>query len=492
MRKHSLEIIVFICGAVVMIIELDGSRILAPYLGTSIIVWTCLIGIILGSLSIGYFYGGLLADKRPSYGLLAAIILAAGIFVGLLAAFKEILLAFFENLNTALELKSVIATLALFAPPGILLGMVSPFALKLKVDDLEKTGKTAGNLYALSALGSIFGTFLAGFFLIPALGNTLILLIIALSLIAVALLAKFSFTRLVVSLAACLVLLAFFFIRPAAAGAKNFIDLDTKYNRIWIYDDVDADTARPVKIMKFENSAWQSAMFLDNPKELVFKYLKYFDLAFHFNPAVRDALLIGGAAYSYPKYFIDSYPQANLDVIEIDPGLTGFAKKYFALQDNPRLKIIHQDGRVFLNKNRKLYDAILIDAFFSVSIPAHLTTLEMAESLKKSLADDGVVILNLISAFAGPKSDFLKAEYSTYKQIFSHVILLQVNDYPEDIPQNIILIASESGLDPEISSNDHQYGGYLSKIWGRISVYPELILTDDHAPTEYYSSKIMR
>ena len=154
-----LEIAVFLCGAVVMVIELTGSRVLAPYLGTSLVVWTSLIGIILASLSIGYWWGGRLADRRPEARLLGRIILLSAFATAFMVLIKTFVLGFLQARSGGLHLAAMSATLLLFAPPSILIGMVSPFAVRLKLEDTQTSGQTAGKLYAISTIGSISGTF---------------------------------------------------------------------------------------------------------------------------------------------------------------------------------------------------------------------------------------------------------------------------------------------------------------------------------------------
>lgn len=175
MKKFLLEIIVFICGAVVMAFEIVGSRMLGPYVGTSIFVWTGIIGVILMCLSLGYYYGGKIADKKPEFKLLALIILLAGLFIGISTLIKDGLLEVLLNTFNDVKLISLLATFILFSIPSVLLGMVSPYAVRLKIKSLDKSGSTVGNLYAISTLGSITGTFLAGFYLIPSFGVIFIL-----------------------------------------------------------------------------------------------------------------------------------------------------------------------------------------------------------------------------------------------------------------------------------------------------------------------------
>ncbi|MBN2175570.1 MAG: fused MFS/spermidine synthase [Bacteroidales bacterium] len=179
MKKFFLEIVVFVCGSVVMAYEIIGSRMLGPNVGTSYEVWTSIIGIILLSLSLGYYFGGKISDNRPSASLLAGIIVSAGLFILISSFVKDALAGFFLNHLTSLPLVSIIISLLLFSVPAFLLGMVSPFAARLKIKSVHTSGYTVGYLYAISTIGSITGTFLAGFYLIPAFRITVILVILA-------------------------------------------------------------------------------------------------------------------------------------------------------------------------------------------------------------------------------------------------------------------------------------------------------------------------
>jgi MFS family permease len=187
-KKIYLEIVVFVCGAVVMAFEIIGSRMLGPYAGTSYIVWSAIIGIILLSLSLGYYAGGRIADHKPRPDLLALIVFVAGILILITALIKDPVLAFLPGAIEDIRVVSVVSSLLLFAPCAFLLGMVSPFAARLKMNSVAHSGRTVGNLYALSTVGSIAGVFLAGFYLIPAFRITTILYVFVVALILVSLL----------------------------------------------------------------------------------------------------------------------------------------------------------------------------------------------------------------------------------------------------------------------------------------------------------------
>ncbi|NQT50311.1 fused MFS/spermidine synthase [Candidatus Kuenenbacteria bacterium] len=488
-HKYILEIAVFICGAVVMIFELAGSRVLAPYLGTSIFVWTSLIGIILGSLSLGYYLGGKIADKVPSFRNLSLIIFLSAIFIGITVVIKDPLLVTLQGTISEIRITSVLASILLFSPASILLGMVSPYAAKLKLDSLTTSGTTIGNLYAISTAGSIFGTFLSGFYLIPQFGTNKLLIILSITLVLVSLaLCVKQFNKMkIYTLIIFIVAFGAFNLINNLIGKVGLIDVDTAYSRIWIYDYEKEN--QKTKIMQIDHGN-HSSMFLDSD-ELVNEYTKYYHLARHFYPDFKETLMLGGAGYSYPKDFLLKYPEAMMDVVEIDPKVTELAKKYFRLKEDPRLTIFHEDARTYLNKTDQKYDVIFGDAFSSQeSLPYQLTTKEAIQKKYNILNDNGIVVLNMISAIEGEKGQFLRAEYNTYKSIFPQVYLFPVKK-PEDGEkvQNILLVALKSEQEPTFVSADLELNNYLQHLWKKEVLNDKPILTDDYAPVDYYMSK---
>jgi spermidine synthase len=489
-KKYILEVTVFVCGAVLMSYELVGSRILAPYLGSSIYVWTSLIGVIMGSLSLGYWLGGKVSDKEPHPRILAKLIFIASILVFIAVLSKDLVLAPFGKMMAQIEIASLLASILLFAPASIFLGMVSPYAVKLKMNDLKKSGSTVGNLYAISTIGSIAGTFLTGFFLIPFLGSVQITIILSLALVVISL--ALSPKNLLIPKTVMLVLLVLsLIIKPYLAAAyereTGIIDLDTKYNFVRIFPGTDYRTNRKTLNLMFDPTATQSAIFLEGEDDLVFPYAKTYRLAGHFNTDIKKSLLIGGAAYTYPRDYLKQYPDATLDVVEIDEKLTEIAKKYFRLVDDPRLSIFHEDGRTFLNNNTNKYDVVFLDAFQSVStIPYHLTTVESVREMYNALNDDGIVMANIISGIEGDKGKFLRAEYATFKSVFPQVYLFRNSDTLGTKKQSLVLAAFKSDKKPEFTSENAEYSKYLSGLWTAKIAEDMPILTDDHAPVDFY------
>ncbi len=488
-----LRVVVFVCGAVVMILELAASRIIAPYLGTSIVVWTGLIGIILGSLSLGYWWGGKIADKNANYKRLGIILAISAVLTALISYFKPVL-SLIQNIDS-LEFGAILSTLILFAPATVVLGMVTPYAVRLAIRSIDDSGKTVGNLYAISTLGSIIGTFLGGFFLISIFGNARIISILSITLalcsLFIFLIENTNHKR--------TYLLFLIFLAPLLFPAPGLLlhsgdilvtDVDTRYNRMWVIDRIDKETKRPARYITNTTEVTQSGMFIDNPTELLFKYAKFFDYAEYFRPNFNSSLMIGAGAYSYPKHYLDKFSDATMDVVEIDPIMTDIARRYFALKDSPKLNIFHEDGRTFLNKNTKKYDLVFMDAFLSYwAIPYQLTTEEAVQRIYSGLNDDGVAFVNMISGIEGPAGSFFRAEYATYAKIFPQLYVFKVNQSvaPDKI-QNLVLVATKYKNKPAFlktkDSND-----ILSNLWIKKIVTDISPLNDDFAPVEYLNSR---
>lgn len=492
-RNYVLELTVFVCGALVMIFEIVGSRILAPFIGTSTYVWTSLIGVILAALSLGYWLGGKMADRKPDVKVLAAAIFAAGGLVSLTITLKEIVLTAISASGVMLEFQSVVAAIFLFAPASVALGFVTPYAVKLRMESLGDAGKTVGRLYALSTVGSIVGTFAAGFFLIPFVGSVRTLYLIAGALFAVSLmLVPFTLKRWSVGMLLLFALgvttseLA----RFATLRSYDHHDIDTEYSRIQVFKTDHPPSGRRIQAISTDPFYLQSAMYLDG-EELVFEYTRFYHLLPHLKPDFQNTLMIGGAGYSFPKSYLATYPHAKMDVVEIDPQMTEIARRFFRLQDDPRLNIIHRDGRIFLNQAQpEIYDAVFMDAFGSLfSVPYQLTTVEAVREIHRVLKPDGVVIFNVGSAIRGPASKFLQAEFRTYQEVFPHVYLFKVNaDRSDDDLQNLIVVACRSNCLVNPAAEDALTASLLNRRYEAQISLGLPTLTDDLAPVERYNS----
>jgi len=480
-----------------MIFEILGSRILGPYFGTSIFVWTSLIGIIMGSLSIGYWLGGRISKIRNDLLLLAWILFVAGLLMFATSLGHDYVLRRIVKYISDFRWRTVIAVMVLFGPASICLAMVLPYAAKMVMNNIRTSGSAIGNLYALSTLGSIMGTFAAGFLLVPAFGFAVVLFATSASLLIIAL-ALFVVEKkplpIITGFAISSVLIVFWFV--LTKKPLDYIDVDTQYNRVIIYNTTDNMTGRPVKILKV-NDEKSSAMFTDADNDLAFEVLKYYRLVEHFNPGFRSSLMIGGSGYAFPKDYLRRYKEAAINVVEIDPGLTKLARQYFNLTDNPRLTIFHEDGRTFLNHSVKKYDAVFMDAYKSMlTIPYQLTTREAVQKIFDILNEKGAVYANIISSLDQNNDLFLRSEIATYQSVFPQVYLFAVQ-YPEPSEiekqyfQNFLLVGLKSQIKPEFTSENEELNRFLNHL---ISIDPgseAIVLTDEYAPVEFYASKAL-
>lgn len=463
-----LYFVVFISGAVLMSLEMVGSRILAPAFGSSIYTWGSLIVVVMAALTLGYYCGGRLADRYPDFLTMGVILASAGIFIGLLPFWTKTVNGICSQLEP--RTGSLLAALAFFFLPSLLLATISPYAIKLTSRSLTNIGNTAGHLSALSSAGSIIGTLITSFFLIPIIGVKNITHTLGLILLGLALMIFYWVHRRQVQEAAAidnqlpqsvkrmifytwvgifLLSIGWKFIPLPSVYDQNtkvLYDQDSLYHHIIIAED--GLTRR----LLFDNS-FQSALDIQNPLQMVFEYTSYLHLGVVAHPRPERVLFIGLGGGMAPYKFLHDYASIKkIDAVEIDPEVIKVARRYFHLPDDPRLRVFAQDGRLFVEKRAREitearetpYDLVVIDAYSSSTIPYHLTTREFLEMVRRILSPDGIVASNIIGATAGSKSRLLYSMTRTFRAVFPQTHLFPVRDglgADELIERNVVLIA---------------------------------------------------
>lgn len=482
MKKYMLEITVFICGAIGMILELVAARVLSPYVGSSNLIWTTIIGVMLISMSVGYWLGGKKADKDPSRNSLSNLILLGALTASLIPLLETVLVSNFAKITDNLVVIALITSAVIFGIPSFVVATVSPFAVKLRDKEYENLGEISGSTSSLSTIGSIFGTFLAGFFLIPTFGVRTIVLGITIVLLILAILLHEDKNRKYFIFVAIIAISIFAFqiLGKVVFEKQNpdiIEDVDSQYSRIWIKQVAANDTT--YKTMQVENGL--ESYVDEKTGDMGARYLYYYDLADYYLKDFKSTLMIGGAAYTYPTHYLDKYEDKTIDVAEIDEKMTELAEKHFNLDiNNERLNIYHQDGRSFLNTTKNKYDVILIDAFKGENAPFELTTYEAIKNARNILNDNGMVITNVISSLEGEEADFIEYEYSTYKKVFDDVKLFKVRNYEDNERQNIILI----GFKGNTNIDDSKYEEYKDLLDMEVKDFTSNkgISTDNYAP----------
>ena len=491
-------VVVFVSGAVLMALEIAGSRVLAPHFGSSIFVWGSLISVVMAALSIGYYWGGWLSAREPSYAKLMLLLLTPGIVVFFLPFIYPTVNEWIAMRDFGNRMNPLIACSVLFLLPGIFIGTISPYVIRLAATKLNTVGSTAGTLYALSTCGSIFGTLLTAFYLIPVLGvsniiHALGITLVCLSLVVVPLirLQGVSLSQAVATTLLIVFVLTNMFWAPLA-WTKTLLQKDTFYHRIRIEEDEEA------RYMYFDRTL-QSAMNLKDPTALRLIYSRYTSLGLTFRPDAKKMLIIGLGGGSIPKKIQKEFPRMEIDAVEIDPEVIKMAKDYFNVKENHLLRLHAQDGRLFMTRTKNQYDIILLDAYFTDAMPFHLTTKEFFELAQKKLTPNGIIVANLISAVTGPSGKIARAFVRTQRQVFPQTYVFAArrpDNVSLDTIQNVIVIATreKQRLDvKEILKRAAAFdkGLFPTPIQDIAIAYfdkplPEdvPILTDDYAPTD--------
>jgi spermidine synthase len=481
---------VIVSGFVVMALELLGGRLVATSFGNSIFAWGSLIGVVLSGLAIGYYLGGMLADRSPSAEKFSAIIFTGGLLVLLVPFISPVALAVSFSLQSG-ELGSrlgpLLASVLILGLPSTVLGMVSPYALKIATQSLARIGRVSGNLYSLSTLGSIVGAFSAAFVLIPLFDLRSILFGMGLALMAVAMVW-------LPRLAKVLTLIAVLIVATPISGPLSYAAVysgsivyqdETPYSHL---DVVDQGSRR----ILYLNGLPHSGMDLTDPNRLVFAYTTYFHLGVLANPDIESVLFVGGGGFSGPKNFLSTYPDISVDVVEVDPDVIDVAQRYFSVHPGPRLAIINEDARIYLTRTEKLYDLIVLDAYAKTYVPFHLMTTEFMQILHSRLTPRGVAVSNLIGSLSGDTSDLVRAEYKTITLIIPNIATFTTSGFVGSV-QNIMLVfakpASPSliqffGSEPS-TANIPVPPDYRSHMYqGPLQTDDVPVLTDGYAPVE--------
>ena len=426
--------LVFVSGAASLGVEFGASRLLAPYFGTSLYVWGLLIGFVLIYLSAGYVIGGRLADRRPDPVLLYQLTAWAGLWVGVIPLVSyPVLLASqrgFAALSVGLVVGTLVAVVLLFAVPVILLGCVSPFAIRLLLPDLETGGRTAGRVYGLGTAGSIAGPFLPVFWSIPTFGTRATLAGLSAVLIAISLAGLWPRRRAYWLLAAVVLAAWAVFphgIRPASAG-RLLYETESAYNYIQV---VQVGSTR--ELILDEGHAIHSEY--DPGSSLTGGYWDYLMLAPFFRhsppPAPSGAAFIGLAAGTSATQYREAFgPSVDLVGVEIDPAIVAVGRRYFDLGAS-RVHVVVADGRYWLVTRGARYDTIVVDAYQQPYIPFHLATREFFEAARRHLAPGGVVAVNV----GRTPTDYrlVAAIASTMRPVFPSIFLLDVPGWDNTI-----------------------------------------------------------
>jgi spermidine synthase len=450
-----LYLAVLINGAIILVIEILGTRILAPFYGSTLYVWASMISTALVFLSLGYFLGGALADRKPTYGTFYLVLLVAGLSLLPIPWFSKKVLLLTNPLGS--RVGALASSILLFSLQFTLLGGIAPYAIRLKTKQIKSTGITAGSLFGIATIGSFLGAILAGFYLIPNFGIKTILFLSTLSLIVIPVSwfirqKKFS----------TLLLLPFVFLLYAATSGISEIHPDEVFFKTEsVYGQIKVVEKNDIAFL-LVNGAVQTCVVNGRPCS---RYPYTMGIAtVLFDEIPETALVLGLGGGILAKGLIDA--GIATDSVEIDPKVAAAAKEYFNFTGD----VIVEDARRFVKSSKKKYDLVFMDAFNAFVPSPHLYTVEAFEETKAILKDDGIFVLNTLGWVEGEGSIIQRSIYKTLLEVYPFVYVLPIKQAEFG---NIVFFASERKLD--LSSHELGAGG--------------IVLTDDYNPLEFWAIK---
>lgn len=512
MKTFLLAANAFFAGAAIMMIEFIAVRFLQRSFGSSLDVWASEIAVCMAALALGSAAGGMLVDKFRSYAMIGFLTIGAALTCIPIEALARWVDGRLIEFDFAWWHPLVAAGVS-SGVPLVLLGAVLPHVVRLQTVRLERLGRIAGGMSAISTIGGIAGV-LATTWLLTSFGVMTILwsLIAVLFLIGVGTLVV-SFVALRSpgpAAVATLVLLA------APASAQSIYG-NVIFEQYTAYHHILVDDTQGHRILWFDDAP-QSTMSLNNPVEGAFEYCDFFHIPLLFKPSISEVLFVGLGGGSGPKQFLANYPQIKIDVAEIDPVVVNVAKQFFALPDDPRLTIATVDGRNFLRRSNKQYGAIIMDAYASgrggIYLPFHLATREFFEIAWNRTENGGCLVYNVVGQFGGQNNDTIQSVYATLMSVYQCVYTFTALS-----SKNIVFVAQkidtekidESGL---VEGKAWPEGAWLahpldisgfrqlaSTLFGQGFIkreillqrvgqfstpqaFPEFIMTDDYAPVD--------
>jgi spermidine synthase len=480
-----LGLLVFVVGATSLGAEIAAARLMAPFFGASTIVWANTIGVVLVSLSAGYWLGGRFADRHPRPEGLALLVLVAALAIGLVPFAADPFLGTavdaLDRVSAGAFAGSLVAVTVLIAPPVMLLGAASPYALRLAVRSVEESGTVAGRLYAISTAGSLAGTFLSALVLIPLVGTrrTFLAFGLACAVVAVPGLGRRRVAALAVPAAIVVLMLLPSGAIKAGGGGRVLEEVETQYQYARVVQEPDGDRKLELNEGQAVHSLYRPGSWLTGD---------YWDelLVLPFAARTRapeSVAILGNAAGTTARALGHYFPRSTVDGVEIDPELSRLGRRWFDMR-NPRLSVHTDDARPWLRRTQRRFDVIVVDAYRQPYIPFYLVTREFFQLARGRLEPGGVVLVNVGHPEGEDRLERVLA--TTMGAVFPTV----VRDPAE--ATNTQLLASDAqasgrrldhaagGLPAGLRGLAHRTAARLGPALGGGEVY-----TDDRAPVEW-------
>jgi spermidine synthase len=496
---------VFSSGMATLAFELSASRLIGPYFGVSNLVWAAIIGLILIYLAVGYFLGGRLADRFPRPQVMFTLLAWGAFTAGLIPFLAGFILRpaaeAFDQFQLGILFGSFVTVLLLFILPITLLGTISPFAIRLAIDDPSKAGSVSGKIYAVSTLGSFVGTFLPDLILIPLVGTRSTYFIFSFFLLSVALLGlwRVSGFRQVLKLiwmVVALIGIAYFSLSaPLKNSQGQIFEGESAYNYIQV---IEKDGYRYLHL-----NEGQGIHSVYHPTQISFggTWDQFLAAPFFNQPPfspdqVKSMAIIGLAAGTTARQATEAYGPILIDGFEIDSEIIDVGREYFGM-NQPNLNAIAVDGRWGLAQSDRKYDLVGIDAYRPPYIPWHLTTQEFFREVRDHLTENGTLAINV--GRAPEDRRLIDALVSTLKTVFPSVFVMDVPGsfnsiiYATVVPstwdnlvENYQILTAAGETSPLILESIYRALVYQQPLNPSV-----LVFTDDRAPVEWITHSLI-
>jgi spermidine synthase len=432
--RPPLSVLVFVVGTGSLGAEIAAVRLLAPYFGASTIVWANTIGVVLVALSVGYWLGGRFADRHPHIRGLCLLTLTAAVMLAIVPFAADPLLRLgveaLDDISAGAFVGSLAAVLVLVAIPVLLLGAVSPWAIRLAVPRVEQAGAVAGRLYALSTAGSLVGTLVSALLLIPLVGTRRTFLIFALAIAVIAVIGLRPVRRYALAPAAIVVLMALPVGTLKAAETGTVIyETDTEYQYARVIEHDDGRRVLELNEGQAVHSVYEPGTVLTDDVWDGHLVLPFTGL----EAAPSRVAILGNAAGTTSRAYEEFFPETRVDGVEIDAELSEIGRRFFDM-NNPSLELYHEDARPFLRRIEASYDVISVDAYRQPYIPFYLATREFFELARDRLASGGAVVVN--AGQPEGQHDLEQVLAATMREVFPYVLRDPIE------PTNTLLVAS--------------------------------------------------
>ncbi len=507
---------VFISSACIMIIELVAGRLIARHLGSSLYTWTSIIGVVLAGITIGNYLGGRIADRFKPAKTLSILFGLASVACITIIILNNVVGNWIWLWELSWPTRVFLHITMVFLLPSTILGTISPVVAKMALDKGFATGRTVGDIYAWGAAGSIAGTFLAGFFLIAAMGTIAIVWSVAAILIFIGILYRPKFIPLYIwAIVLAVLALISYSSKDSLHDLAVSLKLDKPNDSAVLYEDETPYCYVAVRRLSdnpdtrefVQDKLRHSHIVMNDITKLQYFYTNIYAAYTKARAKGKknlNMMVIGGGGYAFPQYLEKNYPNANVEVVEIDPGVTKAAYAAFGLSKNTKIKTITLDARNYVDQlleesrktgKKKLYDFIYEDAINDFSVPFQLVTREFNEKIKSILSDDGMYMINLIDSY--DNGHFLGAIINTVKETFPYVHIATNKVSLPDLRDTYVVAASMKPFDaPEMFKEfnpELKFRNLGSKDLEYLKKQSDgIILTDNYAPVENLLAPVVK